>query len=226
MTGRKILGLFLQLLFLIGFNVVFYVLGGSEHNTSTWLSYTFIHVAYVVLMLVSFFNWQGGNNPILHYPLISIALVYFIVEFIVGVVLILIAPENFIPTLLIQLILLLIFTFVFIANLITNKATSEAESKHELEIDFKRQAAIQVKLILDKVNQPETKRVVEKAFDALNSSPVKSNSSVSALETQIIDQIHSLAYTVETGDHNKLQNQAQELISLVSQRNAQLKRIQ
>lgn len=215
-----------MLLFVAVFNTMFFMIGGGDHNASVWISYGFIHLAYLILLITPWLGDYGEQRSTLQYPLISISLIYFIIELLVGVVLILIAAEKYIPTFLIQLALLAIFGFVFIPNLIANEATSTAVKERRIEIDFKKQALSQIGLILARVDYPETKKKVEKVFDNLNASPVKSHVALATVEAQILMKISSLEEAVETGDNTVIQNQAELLNSLITQRNAKLKTLQ
>ncbi len=225
MDKSKVLKVMLQFLFLVVFNVMFFSIGGSEHNLSVWISYFFIHLAYLILILTPILVQGRDNRSTMLRATFTISLVYFLVELIVGVVLIFVAAEKHLPTFLIQFALLAIFASVLIINLIADQDTAEAEVIHKAEVDFKKNALTKVGIILSSLTQTETKKLVERAYDLLEASPLKSHESVSPLETQIIDQISRLTAAVDSGDDGVIQAQAQQLSLLVTQRNMQLRRM-
>jgi hypothetical protein len=103
------------------FNIVFFLLGGIEHNVSVWLSYGFIHFAYLMLLLTSKLIPDGKNSAVLGNPLYAISTVYFLVEFLIGVIFILLSLNGYKTALLLQLCLAGFYGFVLISNLIANK---------------------------------------------------------------------------------------------------------
>ena len=107
MKKVNLLWVILDSIFVIIFNTFFYLSGTvSEYNSSIWLSYSFIHIAYVMLLITPLITVKNKNLTVLGYPLYAISGVYFLIEFIAGLVFIFIAPESVKIPLLTQLTLL------------------------------------------------------------------------------------------------------------------------
>ena len=83
--GTTIIKAILCSIFLIFFNLLFFILCGTENNSSTWISYGFIHVAYLLLLITPLFNKENKGKAILSMTLFTISLFYFFIELMVGI---------------------------------------------------------------------------------------------------------------------------------------------
>lgn len=53
MKKNKILWIIFYSVFILIFNITFFVLGGIEHGTATWISYSFIHMSYLLIIITN-----------------------------------------------------------------------------------------------------------------------------------------------------------------------------
>lgn len=99
---RQILWLAIDAVFLIVFNVCFYVLVGGMHGQgldalppSVWVSYGFIHLSYFLLLSTPLFV-QRGNKAVADYarPLYAGTWIYFLVSLVVNVAFILVSLNS------------------------------------------------------------------------------------------------------------------------------------
>ena len=61
----SIIKIIISLAFLALFNALFFLLGGTKHTDIEWVSYGFIHVAYLMVLLTPLFclgNPQGVGS--------------------------------------------------------------------------------------------------------------------------------------------------------------------
>jgi len=219
----SILWLLLNLIFLIIFNVFFFMLGNPPHNFSVWLSYGFIHIAYILLVATPILTRKGKSSSVFGFALYSISAAYFIVALVVGIVFILLALESNNVAFLVQLSIAAIYSIVLIANMIANERTADTEEERQYQIDYVKNATVQLKLILDRVKDKESKKKVEKAYDAVNSSPVKSHPNLEQMELRILTLIDELDAFVASGDKQSIVSTADSLFSAVNERNSRLK---
>ena len=54
MNKKTVLWIILDLIFLAIFNTVFFVMTGLQHPASVWISYGFIHFAYLMVIVTPF----------------------------------------------------------------------------------------------------------------------------------------------------------------------------
>lgn len=90
------------------------------------------------------------------------------------------------------------------------------------QIDYVKQASANLKSILDSVSDKETKKKVEKVYDALYSSPVKSHPNLAQTESQILVSINELRGAVSGGNKDIIITKADSLLIEVNERNRQL----
>lgn len=83
---KNTLWILLDLVFLAVFNTVFFVLGGIEHPASVWISYGFIHFAYIMVLVTPFFIRESSHSAMFGFTLYSVSAVYFLVAFVVGLI--------------------------------------------------------------------------------------------------------------------------------------------
>ena len=223
MKKINILWLILGSIFLIVFNVFFFMLGGTEHNLSVWISYGFIHFAYLMLILTPKLIRGGKSKAIFGFTLYAISSVYFFAQLVIGTVFILIAPESINATLLTQLGIAGLYGIILIINMIANERTADAEEKRQYEISYVKNASAQLKGLLDSVDDKEAKRKVERVYDAVYSSPVKSHANLAQMESRILQSINELEDAIGVGSNEKIISLANSLLAAVNERNMRLK---
>ena len=224
MKRVNILWLLLNSLFLIVFNLLFFMFGNAENSkTSVWISYGFIHFAYFMLLATPYMVRNGSAAYIYSRPLFTITSSYFIMELLVGIVFILVAPESIKTTLIVQVIMATIYIAWLLSHLIANEHTAESVERHAVEIQYVKESASQVNSILKHIDDRTLAKKVEQVYDLLHSSQVKSDSSVRSLEGEIISEINNLERIVERNDLEQAATLADKIFKLAEKRNRQLK---
>ena len=224
MKRVNILWLLLNSLFLTVFNLLFFMLSDiGNNNTSVWISYGFIHFAYFLFLTTPKLIRQGKEDYIYGRALYSITAVYFIVELIAGVTLILIAPETVKVTIIIQVVLAAIFIGWLLAHLIADEHTAAKVERHEAELQYVKQSSAQLKAILQQITDKPTAKKVEQVYDLIHSSQVKSDKSIHLLEKEIISEINKLDSATEQNHLEQIAVLADKIYKLADKRNRQLK---
>ena len=228
MKKINFLWIILDLIILIIFNVFFFVIGGSKNNASVnnvsvWISYGFIHFAYFMLLITPFLIRKGKSASVFGLSLYSISTVYFIIEFVTGIIFILASPESYIAALLVQLGIAGLYGIILVSNMIANEYTANAEEIRQHQIDYVKKASAKLKGLLDTINDKDVKKVVEKLYDVIYSSPVKSHPNFAHMENLILQSIDELENEVFTGNKEKLLSLANSLLAAVNERNSGLK---
>jgi len=223
MRKQNVLWIVLDLIFLIIFNAFFFLLGGAEHSASVWISYGFIHFAYFMLLLTPLLIRKGKSSAVFGFSLYSISAGYFIVGLIAGGIFILVAPESMTIALLVQLCIAGLYAIIFVSNMITNEGTADAEEKRQYQIAYVKDASAMLKGILESVSDKEVKRKVERVYDAVYSSPVKSHPNLAQTENLVLESINKLDDVIYSGDKENIISSANSLLSAVNERNMRLK---
>ena len=223
MDKKRFLWIILDLVFLIVFNVVFFVAGGTKHEATVWISYGFIHFAYIMMLITPLLVKKSTNTAVLGFPLYSISSAYFLVAFIVGLIFIFTHPESYKMSLIVQVIIAGIYAIMLISNMIANEHTAESVERHEMELRYVKDASAHLKSIMDSVSDKAMRKKIEKLYDLLHSSPAKSNNSVRDYELAVLDLIDVLEDNLRRGDIPAANATISKIERNASERNRRLK---
>ena len=223
MDKKRFLWIILDLVFLIVFNVVFFVAGGTKHEATVWISYGFIRFAYIMMLITPFLVKKSTNTAVLGFPLYSISSAYFLVAFIVGLIFIFTHPESYKMSLIVQVIIAGIYAIMLISNMIANEHTAESVERHEMELRYVKDASAHLKSIMDSVSDKAMRKKIERLYDLLHSSPAKSNSTVRDYELAVLDHIDALENDLSRGDIPAANATISKIERNASERNRRLK---
>lgn len=200
MKKSSLLSMILKLLFVIAFNAVFFLLGGIGHTATVWLCYGMIHFAYLMLILTPAFAPGGKSRYLFGLSLGTISAVYFIAEFLTGMIFIFILHNAFKVALTVHIILTAIYLLVFLLCLLAAQRTADSQLRQRDEAIRISDNTGTLKGLVDTAPDKELRGLYEKAYDALKSSPSKSHSSVQVLEREIQSEIVKLTEAAASAD--------------------------
>lgn len=223
MKNTNALWIILDLIFLIIFNALFFALGGVEHSVSVWMSYGFIHFAYLMLILTPLLLRKGKSFAVFGFSLYSISSIYLLVELVAGIIFILVAPESPSAALLVQLIIAGLYGIMLISHMIANEHTADVEEERHYQITYVKDASIKLKGLLESVSDKEVKKKVERVYDAVYSSPSKSHTKLAQMETRILQDINELEDAISRGSRENIISLSNSLLSAANERNMLLR---
>lgn len=223
MNKKSILYILLDLVFLAVFNTVFFVVGGTEHPASVWISYGFIHFSYLMILATPFLIRKSSSSAVFGFSLYSISAVYFFVEFLVGLVYIFVGSDSYKASLVVQVIIAGVYAVLLISNLIANEHSADSIERHEDEVAYIKDAASRIKLLMGKVSDKKANKEIEKAYDLLHSSPSKSMATVKLLEEEIKNKVADLEDAVAANETAAIITIAGEIITKTDERNRKLR---
>lgn len=216
---RTILWALRQLIFVVLFNVVFFLIGGFEHPASVWISYGFIHGAYGMRVLTPFLTEKSRSAAVFGVTLGFISTVYFLAEFVLGMIFVLIGSESFRAALILQLILAGVYAVVLLSHLQANAHSADAERKQASDAAWLKDATARVRALMNQAEDPAAKKAIERVYDLLHASPVQADGETLDLEQAIAAQIACLETSVKLGDVQKMILDAEHVKRLILQRN-------
>lgn len=196
MKKKAIFYVFLDLIFLLVFNISFFVISGVEHTLSVWLSYGFIHLSYLMVLLTPVLIRKSSSANLFRLSISAISATYFFVEFIAGLVFIIIESESYKISLVVQVVIAGVYVVLLVSNLIANENTAESLEQHENEVSYIKNVASRVKILVEKVSDKNAKKEIEKTYDFLHSSPSCSLIAVKKIEEEISNKITDLENAV------------------------------
>ena len=225
MKRKSVLWVALDLVFLIVFNTIFFVVGGTAHSASVWLSYVFIHFAYFMVLITPFLIRKGSSAVVWGFSIYSISSIYFIIEFSVGIVFILLKQDSYKPALVVQIVIAGIYAILLLSHLIANESSANNVKRHEQEVIYTKEVASRVKLMMGKLSDKKTNKEIEKLYDLLRSSPSKSSGAVYSLERSIVDMITELETSIASNDLEITKKIISKTIAAVEERNRKLRQL-
>lgn len=223
MKKSKILGNLIHLIVLALFNALYFGLGGVNHPASAWIAYGFIHFSYIMMIVTPYITQKGKDRATYAASMYTITSTYFIIELIVGAIIIIVAPEGHKFSLFSQLIMAAIYLIILFGNMMADEHTAKAVEKHEAELIYVKESCSLLKSILSDINDKQMYRKVEKAYDLIQSSPVKSSPSVHNIESQVMNEIDNLGFAVRSGDDAAISASAEKIVRLANERNRLLR---
>lgn len=223
MNKKRSLWVLLDLVFLIAFNIIFFIAGGMSHPTSVWISYGFIHFSYVMLLITPFFVNKSINTAVLGFPIYSISSTYFMLTFVIGLIFILVRPESYKGALIVQIIIFGVYAVMLISHMIANESTVDSIERHEIELRYIKDSSAKLMGIMDSMSDKQLCKKVEKLYDLLHSSPTKSNNSVRDYELKVLDLIDVLEGNISRNDIAAAETTISKIERNASERNRRLK---
>lgn len=223
MNKKSVLWIILDLVFLIVFNTVFFVAGGFEHPASVWLSYGFIHFAYLMVIATPFLIRKSSSAAVFGFSLYSISSTYFLIEFAVGLIFIFLRQESVKAALIVQVIIVGIYAVILISHLLDNESTADSIERREEEVSYIKTAASRVKALIGKLDNKKANKEVEKVYDLLHSSPTRTISSAHSLEMEIKNKISELEGAVAAKDNDVVITLSGELLQTIEERNRKIR---
>lgn len=223
MNKKSILYMLLDLVFLVVFNTVFFVIGGTTHPASVWISYGFIHFSYLMILITPFLIRESSSAAVFGFSLYSVSATYFFVEFIVGLIFVFVGSESYKGSLVVQVIIAGIYAVMLISNLIANEYTADSVARREDEVANIKNAASRVKILIGKASDKKANKEIEKAYDVLHASPSRSIATVKQLEEEIKNIVSELEDAVAADETAVIITTTGEIVAKIEERNRKLK---
>jgi hypothetical protein len=223
MRKTDILWFVLEIIFLIIFNIYFFMLKGVDQTPSVWISYGSIHFAYLMLLLTPLLVRKGSRSTDYEGPLYIITKSYFFLALIIGVLFIIRSSESITAAILVQLTLAAVFIILLLFNLIANENTADNIQSHEIELKYVKESSSKLNALIKQIPDNKIQKKVEKAYDIVHSSQVKSSSRVQSIELNVIQEIGTLEKAVKQRNFEIILACVDNICNMAEERNRQLK---
>ena len=209
------------LIFLILFNVGFFLLGGKEHSTGVWASYAFIHVAYLCLLATPLLCNAGRGLTVLSASLWLRAILFFLAELVVGVAFIVVDPAKGLWPILVQACMLGAFLIMQLMSILANDSTQASIQKQRTESMFIQALTEKVRLRMSEIDDGEVRRQVERSLNALRGSSLEGFPEAGEAERALKNAVEALCMAIEDGDgEEQVTKKAKRVFNAVQERNS------
>ena len=209
----------LDAIFPLLFNLMFFTLGGADHPASVWISYAWIHVAYLIVIATPLFTRKTQSAMILRFATGQISWLYFCIELIIGLIFIFIGADGIKASVIIQSIPFCLFLFLFLLNMLHNEHTADNEQRRAVEISFIKTASSKAKFLMNSTSDVALKNKLEKVYDLIHSSPSRSYPSVKELENNVMMMLGELGMVLEENNVDEANKLVRKIQYTMEERN-------
>ncbi len=224
MNRKSVFWTLLDLIFLIAFNLIFFIVSGLTHTISVWISYAFIHISYVMLLLTPLFTHNNKAKFLLGMSISLVSYIYFMIDLICGIMFIIFLSDKFIIPLIVNIVLLALYLLLLMSVVLTNDRTNSNLQIREAEMEYVNKATSGLKNLLAIIDDKSLLKKVEKAYDIISTSPVHSDELVKSIENEVLTIIDEMSEIFLT-DKNNTYNMIDKVIYLANERNAILRKL-
>lgn len=215
----NVLKIIIALIFLIVFNVLFFLLGGTEHAITEWVCYGFIHAAYLFLLATPLFCNTGKGETVLSASLYLRALSYFFIELLVGIGFMWYKLESPFWPIIVQSVLLMFFLILQLMSVLANDATKASLAKQKQERIYIHSLAEKTREAMFQINDQKLRHQLASCYESLSNCSIESFPEAADAELELDNAVNSLYSSVESGDTSQLDQQIQKIQVAIKHRN-------
>lgn len=220
MNKKTGLWIALDLIFVVVFNVVFFILLSGKHPASVWVAYAFIHIAYIMVVVTPFLTRKGRDAHLFGTTIASISTAYFITTLISGIVIIAIHPETVKWTIIVEVVLTGIYAVMLLINMLANEHTAEVTVKQQIQLQYVRGSSARLNEIMSVVSDKKLKKKLQRAYDIVHSSQVYSSPAAQRYEVEVLSLLDNIEDYLGVEDLESADRSVDELIKAANKRNS------
>ena len=222
--SRGLLGIIPVLIFIIYSILMFWIFDQSK--TMFKLCYVFSVVATALAAFMPVFMIKPQNTAKTIFNRFSLAMftsLYFGIQLVLGFVLTLL---GFLPTV-IGVILELALAFIYAIGIITSSLgidyIKDLEKEQKEKVYFIKSIAVDIEGLVNKVQDAELKKKLEKLSETARYSDPMSHQSLSGLESQISIKVEALKASINEGKLETVENDCKAIEDMFNERNEKCK---
>ena len=212
----------ISLIIIAVFNVFFFVLTGPERLASIWISYAFIHVAFLLFVFTPFLTKKSSARTVFGLSLGTVSLVYFILTVAVGIAFMFLNFKSIIIPLLVHVALLAAYLIILFTLMLSQEQVGQQLQRQEYERSVVKQNAARIQNLLYRIHDTQTQNEVRKAYNLVYSAPTKANAATAQIDQNISGVISQMEAFVNSGNNEELKKAAGIIQALIQQRQTAL----
>lgn len=194
-------------------------------NAASWISFVFTLVSFVLSLGVALYVFGKDDemtSKFYGFPIFKIAYMYPLVQFVVSVIICLIAAFVAVPYWVALILSLGILGVSAIGVIATDNARDIIE-ENEAEIERVTKATklfnLNVSSVLDLCTEPSVKKELEKLAESFRFSDPVSSDATEEIENTIMEKIENLKISISSSDSDENIAKITELKNLLAERN-------
>jgi len=221
---KNIFKVLVGLIFLIAFNVLFFLLGGTERTTTEWISYGFIHFAYLCILLTPLFCKNKKGRTVLNASLYLRALIYFVIELIAGITFIAVNPESIVWPSIVQGVFAATFLIMQLMSVVANEVTDESIERQNKEKIYMQELAQNVREAMLRAQDAEVKKKLRGMYEALDNASIGSCPEAYDSELQLAACVNALCMNAANFSPSQIDDSIITIKEILRKRNAIINR--
>ncbi len=219
LKGKKVSVLRILLLIVGFFTYSFCVFVLFEDYTSKfWSLYIFTVIAFLSLVIIPSTRNSKEDN-FLNLPLFVLNGVYFTVQLIVGIILMLL-PVSMKFALVIEIIILGCFVIIALAAVIGKEKVSSLDKATIDNTEFMKELILRAEIVYNNENNPAKKVEFKKLYEAIRySDPVSADAQICLINEQIKDSFDIVCNDIGEKSIGELSQEIKTTMDLITKRN-------
>ena len=223
MTKKNILTIILDSVFVVAFNLLFFINGGFTHTVGVWIAYGFLHFSYLMVLLTPFISAHGSTATLSKTTTYIISLLYFFIELIFAIVVFCIKVEYFKWIISLEVIITALYIIILVINLLADDSIEAKQQRHKTENAFIKNISNKIKYISSTVSDEKAKAKLESLYYLAHSSPSKSGENMKSYELAIMENLDKLEDTARQGKMDEVLSLAADVERILNKRNFELR---
>lgn len=201
------------------FNVIFFLLGGTDHSCATWISYGFIMFAILASYVTPLFCKNFKRIPENLVTIYVSSWIYLAIALIMNGLFIITKFDNYKIDIVFNAVVFVLYLIIFTVNLNVNTKVEKNLEHSDAERQFVRDASQKIRYCLDLTPEANACKLIERAYDEVRTSPIRSNEQVMNYELEVIRLVEELVAKSEASDWSSAGDIATQITRLVQKRN-------
>lgn len=214
----KTISILARLIFVVAFSSIFFIVAGFEHRASVWIAFAMINITYLVFAFTPFFTKGGKTALETGAPLAMISGANFALHFIIGLIFMLVAPEDTTFEIVLYIILVAIYLGIFLTVMFANTHTEQSAARQSKEAFFIKNQASKIKMLIGRIADSELNKLLETTSDNMHASPSRSTDAAVSVEASITMKVIEVEMAVIEERTDDAKKSCRELYYLIEER--------
>lgn len=210
----------LDLVFIVVFNLCFFLIAGTIHTESTWVAYAFIHLSYLSLILIPLLKTKTMGSHIYQMTNYFVGGIYFLASFIANVVFLCLELIDIVPSITTNAVLLGVYLIIFLTLYIVNQKSTEQERIDHKEARVIKNYAARIARLIEVVEDRDVKRQLQNIHDEIHSLPTMEALGTKTYDSKIDASIDELMLAVSEQNNDEIVKLCKKIHLLLVERNA------
>jgi hypothetical protein len=219
---KTVFSILIPLILIAVFNVFFFVLTGPERQAAIWISYAFIHLAFLLFVLTPLMTKKSSARTLFGLSAGVVSFVYFILTVAAGIVFMILNFKSVTIPLLTHVALLAVYLIALFSVLLSHEQVGEQLQRQEFEMGMVKQNAARIQNLLPRIQDLKTQNEVRRAYDLIYTAPSKTNAATVQIDQNISGVISQMEALVNSGNNEELKRAAGAIRVLIQQRQTAL----